>query len=430
MSLVATLSAIARARSMRTASIALVLKNLYVITCCLHTLSNRSRQKLRCCTDYHSYLSLPKSFDPVIPQSNWNASSAGDLCGCSESDYKEQYVSQFLPEHNNISSIGDIPSERPASSTSSAFSSSPLSQVATQFPPVSVQQHLPQSSTPVLNCLWANCKATFPSLAELVGHVNVDHLRFPNVTNEPAPQSLCSDVPNQQFDLNALSCHWGDCAMYPYPESFPSSSTAAFPNTVLDVLTTHLMQDHLGVHYPFPQSTIVPTAPPAKTPPTRAGNVLPSPPQSSPDTRNESSTDTHSDRSPRDTSQSPDPSPKYSGPTPCKWIGCTEFFSTPDELTTHILSTHIGSGKAHYECYWEGCPRHGAQGFASKQKVARHMQSHTGHRPFPCTICGQHFSETATLQQHMRRHTQESRYFCCCSRCTGSSLVHSRTIRL
>jgi uncharacterized Zn-finger protein len=41
------------------------------------------------------------------------------------------------------------------------------------------------------------------------------------------------------------------------------------------------------------------------------------------------------------------------------------------------------------------------------------MQSHTGHRPFQCKTCGLHFSETATLQQHMRRHTQESMYFFC-----------------
>ena len=37
-----------------------------------------------------------------------------------------------------------------------------------------------------------------------------------------------------------------------------------------------------------------------------------------------------------------------------------------------------------------------------------HRQSHTGHRPFQCEVCLQNFSEAATLQQHMRRHTQES----------------------
>jgi hypothetical protein len=39
------------------------------------------------------------------------------------------------------------------------------------------------------------------------------------------------------------------------------------------------------------------------------------------------------------------------------------------------------------------------------------MKSHTGHRPFQCSICEQKFSEAATLQQHIRRHTQESKLF-------------------
>jgi hypothetical protein len=39
------------------------------------------------------------------------------------------------------------------------------------------------------------------------------------------------------------------------------------------------------------------------------------------------------------------------------------------------------------------------------------LQSHTGHRPFQCKVCKQNFSEAATLQQHMRRHTLESRWW-------------------
>lgn len=331
-------------------------------------------------------------------------------------------MSQFLSPASQP--LGDILPDRPVSSTISNFSPPALSQ---EF---SLQQHLPQSSIHIFSCQWASCKAAFSSIAELVGHVTVDHIL--KLVDEPAPQPLCSAVHNRQFDFNALSCHWGNCAMYPYPESIPSSSMTTFPDTILNVLTTHLMQDHLGVHYPFPQSTTMHTEPSAKAPPTCTGNITPSPLQSLPDSCNESSTDTPSDPSPRDRSQSHSPNPlstHYSAKS-CKWIGCTEFFSSPDDLTTHILSAHIGSGKAHYDCYWEGCTRHGTQGFASKQKVARHMQSHTGHRPFQCKTCGQYFSETATLQQHMRRHTQESVYFSCFSRFMGILLRYSRAIRL
>ena len=241
-----------------------------------------------------------------------------------------------------------------------------------------------------------------------MGHVNVDHL----LPNYPVPQALCSDVPNHQFDLNSLSCHWGNCATYPFPGSIPSSSMSAFPDTVLDAFTTHLMQDHLGINYLFPQATTVRAASSLQTPTASTSDIPPSPPQSLPDICDEmpkhSRTRSFAFASPRGNSHL---SPADCSDQPCKWMGCTETFSSSDDLTAHILSAHIGSGKAHYECYWEGCTRHGKQGFSSKQKVARHMQSHTGHRPFQCQTCGQYFSETATLQQHMRRHTQESTYF-------------------
>ena len=34
----------------------------------------------------------------------------------------------------------------------------------------------------------------------------------------------------------------------------------------------------------------------------------------------------------------------------------------------------VGGGRAHYDCFWEGCSRNGDNGFASKQKISRHMQ--------------------------------------------------------
>ncbi|KAG1876509.1 hypothetical protein DFJ58DRAFT_754656, partial [Suillus subalutaceus] len=380
---------------------------------------------LQCCTDYHSYLSQPKSLDPSLTQLDWNPQSTNDLCGCNESDYSGQHVSQFLPEHSDIARpLYDASPECTVSSTSSAFSSPHIPQAATQFTPVGLPRHLPQFSPHMFTCLWADCRSTFPSLMELVGHVNLDHLRPQNLTKESAPQQVCSNVfQNQQFDPDALSCHWGDCAMLPCTESISSSSTTAFTNTVLDVLTTHLMQDHLGINYSsFPQSTTVRTTPPPKTPPTRMENI----------TRDESPTDATPYPSPRHKSYSPD-FPSTDTIKPCKWSGCTQSFSSPDDLTNHILFAHIGSGKAHYECCWEGCSRNGKQGFSSKQKVARHMQSHTGHRPFKCKICNAHFSETATLQQHMRRHTQEKPYVCDFPGCgkafaiTGALTIHKRT---
>jgi hypothetical protein len=95
---------------------------------------------------------------------------------------------------------------------------------------------------------------------------------------------------------------------------------------------------------------------------------------------------------------------------PCRWSGCTLSFSSAAFLTEHISTVHVGTGRARYSCLWAGCDRHddAARGFTSKQKVLRHIQSHTGHRPFVCDVCGLGFSEAATLGQHVRRHNQTS----------------------
>ncbi|KDN42823.1 hypothetical protein RSAG8_06577, partial [Rhizoctonia solani AG-8 WAC10335] len=118
----------------------------------------------------------------------------------------------------------------------------------------------------------------------------------------------------------------------------------------------------------------------------------------------------------------------------CRWTGCSESFPTCAALTDHLSSVHVGRGKASYDCHWADCNRHGEKnGFSSKQKVLRHLQSHTGHRPFRCEVCGLDFSEAATLQQHMRRHTQEKPYVCDYPGCgkafaiTGALTIHKRT---
>ncbi|KAF7970025.1 hypothetical protein HWV62_25320 [Athelia sp. TMB] len=247
----------------------------------------------------------------------------------------------------------------------------------------------------VLSCMWGNCGATFYSLCDLVSHVNLQHLR------------ASSDAPSDQLvptALEPLSCHWKDCNVYPSSQSFPGPSTGSTLDSALAVLADHLLRDHLGMQ--------VEHAPPS---PAVASPHLATPPISP-----VSTVGAH----------------KCSGMHACRWQGCAEAFTTCNDLTAHITNTHVGSGKSHYECHWEGCNRHDGQGFSSKQKICRHIQpyvcdypgcgkafaitgaltihkrTHNGLKPFKCSFCDRAFSESSNLSKHLRTHTGDRPYVC------------------
>ncbi|GME99027.1 unnamed protein product [[Candida] boidinii] len=115
------------------------------------------------------------------------------------------------------------------------------------------------------------------------------------------------------------------------------------------------------------------------------------------------------------------------GATPIK---CGEVFKETGDLTNHIINKHIGSGKSKYTCCWSECPRN-CKEFSQRQKIIRHLHTHTKHKPFICLECGKKFSLELMLKQHVRTHTGEKPYKC--NQCgkffkTSSSLtIHSRT---
>ncbi|KAK4218735.1 zinc-responsive transcriptional regulator ZAP1 [Rhypophila decipiens] len=96
---------------------------------------------------------------------------------------------------------------------------------------------------------------------------------------------------------------------------------------------------------------------------------------------------------------------------------CGQIFADSGELFDHSVNRHIKhavKGPDGFSCGWLGCPRsaQGASGFPQRSKIERHMQTHIGHKPHVCSLCGKGFSAKQALNQHMFIHRGEKPLEC------------------
>ncbi|THU99094.1 hypothetical protein K435DRAFT_719959 [Dendrothele bispora CBS 962.96] len=432
---------------------------------------------LQCCTDYHSYMSDPKAMNY---HTNWDP-VLQILSSCDH----HQHASHHQHVHPQSSTTVSPPtfSLPPLDHTFQLNQNLSNMQHPTPITPISpvdynysdtlepsLPLHLPNQNSPnasnglnhSITCMWGSCDARFATSEELVAHVNAEHLQasLPSESRSPSSPPLhlhLHSPPHEQKckdqHTNKFSCLWRDCHEF-FPDLMSEGPPSDKPHAPLDNLAIHILSHHLG--YPGPHLPPLPRFPqdyPKDYPTPSSEHSFPqqmdsavlfsegeissasgTPPPAYPEN------DVGS-RSP--SVQQPQVSPLQSNSKGksqadddqhvCLWQNCQETFATCDELTSHLACVHVGSGKAHYECFWKDCVRNGQKGFTSKQKICRHLQSHTGHRPFQCKLCQQNFSEAATLQQHMRRHTQEKPYVCDYPGCgksfaiTGALTIHKRT---
>lgn len=268
--------------------------------------------------------------------------------------------------------------------------------------PVQSQCHLVVGQTEAPgqhSCMWANCHSVYGSLQDLVAHVNVQHLRTASASSIANNQPTPSQDPIHQSALNSAaqafpSCHWGDCHVYPTVENVPGSSDRPL-DAALGVLAAHLWEYHFGLPTPPPHFTF-PSAAASAVVHDAGGfvhsssldDVSPKLQTSSVDVERmdmatEPVVDVSASSQALGSVHSPTQNQDHTHDSghdcatadhPCKWLDCQERFASCEELMTHITAGHVGGGKNHYGCFWDGCGRNGENGFKSKQKICRHLQ--------------------------------------------------------
>lgn len=94
----------------------------------------------------------------------------------------------------------------------------------------------------------------------------------------------------------------------------------------------------------------------------------------------------------------------------CKWQGCNTTIISRSELSQHVHQNHVEPMVVQdvFVCLWQGCKVFNKPS-CSHSWLSKHMNSHTGDKPFKCMIdgCTMSFSSCEGLSRHVAGHFNE-----------------------
>ncbi|EDO41153.1 predicted protein, partial [Nematostella vectensis] len=94
----------------------------------------------------------------------------------------------------------------------------------------------------------------------------------------------------------------------------------------------------------------------------------------------------------------------------CKWNECTAHISCTSDLSEHVHQSHVEPMVTQdvYVCLWQGCKVFNKPS-CSHSWLSKHMNSHTGDKPWKCVIggCSLSFASCEGLSRHVSQHFNE-----------------------